>query len=153
MDAHAMPGHPYRRLMIMAFSAFLSMYVLMYAMVDEIQNVFPNLNQLYMAGLMTAPMIIFELALMGSMYPDKRRNTGLIVASAVAGILFFAGIRTQAFVTDAQFMKSMIPHHAGAILMCERAPLQDQKIRSLCETILDSQRTEIDWMQEKLEEQ
>jgi hypothetical protein len=33
---------------------FMAMFALMYAMVDKLDNVFPNLNQLYMAGLMTA---------------------------------------------------------------------------------------------------
>jgi hypothetical protein len=39
--------------------SFISMYVLMYAMVDRFANVYPNFNQFYMAGLMTAPMVLF----------------------------------------------------------------------------------------------
>jgi uncharacterized protein (DUF305 family) len=147
-----MPRYPYRRLLAMAFLSFLSMYVLMYMMVDRIENVFPNVNQFYMAGMMTAPMIIFELALMGGMYPNKRMNGALIAVSLVAGILFIAGVRTQAGVTDTQFMKSMIPHHAGAILMCEEAPLQDPEIRALCESIVADQQEEIDWLRAKLQQ-
>ena len=49
----------------MAALSFVAMYVLMYAMVDRVANVHPNLNQLYMAALMTAPMIVLELVLMG----------------------------------------------------------------------------------------
>lgn len=41
--------------------SFLSMYILMYMMVNEFANVYPNLNQLYMAALMTMPMIFIEL--------------------------------------------------------------------------------------------
>ena len=41
---------------------FVAMFGLMYAMVDRFDNVFPNLNQLYMASLMTAPMLLIELA-------------------------------------------------------------------------------------------
>ena len=37
----------------------------------------------------------------------------------------------------------MIPHHAGAVLMCEKAQLQDEEIKSLCQNILDSQTSEI----------
>jgi len=44
----------------------------------------------------------------------------------------------------------MIPHHAGAILMCERAPLQDAEIQALCRTIVSGQRAEIDQMKAKL---
>ncbi len=148
-----MPRYPYRRLAFMAALSFLSMYVLMYMMVDEIANVFPNVNQIYMAGMMTAPMLIFELALMGTMYPNKRANAALMALSAAAGISFIAAIRTQAAVTDTQFMKSMIPHHAGAILMCNRAALQDPEIQDLCRAIVASQQEEIDWMRAKLRQQ
>ncbi len=51
----------------MGVLSFASMYILMYAMVDTFENVFSNLNQLYMAGLMMAPMIVIELFVMGSM--------------------------------------------------------------------------------------
>lgn len=55
------------RLLLMAGLSFLSMYVFMYAMVNALENVYPNFNQTYMAGLMTAPMVIIEIALMGAM--------------------------------------------------------------------------------------
>ena len=60
----------YKKLLIMAVMSFMSMYALMYAMVNTFANVIPNINQFYMAGLMTAPMMIIEIALMGSMYID-----------------------------------------------------------------------------------
>jgi uncharacterized protein (DUF305 family) len=34
-------------------------------------------------------------------------------------------------VGDKQFLRSMIPHHAGAILMCEKASIKDAEIRAL----------------------
>lgn len=37
------------------------MHVLMYAMVDRLANVYPNFHQFYMAGLMTAAMVVIEL--------------------------------------------------------------------------------------------
>ena len=40
-------------------------------------------------------------------------------------------------------MRSMIPHHAGAILMCEEASIQDQRVRDLCQNIQASQKEEI----------
>jgi uncharacterized protein (DUF305 family) len=40
----------------------------------------------------------------------------------------------------------MIPHHAGAILMCEQASIVDPEIKELCGTITSSQQTEIDQM-------
>ncbi|MHB1177682.1 MAG: DUF305 domain-containing protein [Daejeonella sp.] len=119
------------------------MYVLMYAMVDIVENVVPNVNQFYMAGLMTSPMVIIELGLMGSMYMNKKLNAGLMVLSAAALIGFYVGIRQQAGVSDVQYLKSMIPHHAGAILMSEKTILQDPEVRELQRSIIFSQQAEI----------
>ena len=44
----------------------------------------------------------------------------------------------------------MIPHHGGAILMCEQAPLRDPEIKTLCKTIVSSQQQEIDFMKAQL---
>ena len=142
----------YGRLLAMMVLSFISMYVLMYAMVDSFANVYPNFNQFYMAGLMTAPMLIIELLLMGSMYPNKKLNTVLIVAGVLALGLFWMLIRQQTAISDKQFLKSMIPHHAGALLMCEKAPVQDAQIQELCRTIIAGQQAEIDQMKALLNE-
>ena len=133
----------YGRLIAMVVLSFIAMYILMYAMVDSLANVYPNFNQFYMAGLMTAPMLIIELLLMGSMYPNKKLNTVLIVAGVLALGLFWMLIRQQTAINDTQFLKSMIPHHAGALLMCEKAPIQDAEIQALCRTIISGQQEEI----------
>ncbi|HEX2339921.1 MAG TPA: DUF305 domain-containing protein [Vicinamibacterales bacterium] len=147
---HGQKQHHYRGLLNMAALSFASMYALMYAMVDAFGNVYNSLNQVYMAGLMTAPMIAIELVVMRGMYQDKRRN-GLILGGAiVAGVAFFAFIRWQTQVTDRQFLRSMIPHHAGAILMCEQAPIRDPEIKKLCGDIIKGQQAEIDQMKAKL---
>jgi hypothetical protein len=44
----------YRHLLIMVILSFVSMYILMYAMVNTLDNVYNNFNQFYMAGLMKA---------------------------------------------------------------------------------------------------
>lgn len=130
----------------MGVLSFISMYILMYAMVDEFSKVYPNINQFYMAALMTAPMIIIEVVLMGDMYRNRRANAFIVGGSAAGLALFFFLIRAQTAVGDAQFLKSMIPHHAGAILMCDRAPIQDQEIKALCKKIIEGQQAEIDQM-------
>ena len=143
--SNMMENH-YRNLLVMAVLSFISMYILMYAMVNTIGNVFNNFNQFYMAGMMTAPMILIELFLMRAMYQDKRRNMLIIAVSIIAGLAFFFLIRQQTAVSDKQFLRSMIPHHAGAILMCEQASIQDTEIKALCRTIISSQQAEIDQM-------
>jgi uncharacterized protein (DUF305 family) len=145
-----MHKNAYLRLAAMAALSFVSMYVLMYAMVDRFENVIPNNNQLYMAALMTAPMVIFELALMGAMYKNRTANIAIYAVSAIALIGFFAAIRAQTAIGDTQFLKSMIPHHAGAVLMCERAQNADPEIRSLCRDIVKSQNEEIALMRDML---
>jgi uncharacterized protein (DUF305 family) len=143
-QAHA--GSHYVHLLVMTVLSLLSMYILMYAMVDRFANVYNNLNQFYMAGLMTAPMILIEMAVMGAMYANKKLNGAIMAVATVLGILFFAGIRQQTAIGDTQFLKSMIPHHAGALLMCNEAPLADAEIQQLCKTILAGQQAEIDQM-------
>ncbi len=142
----------YRILLIMAALHFLAMFALMYSMVDNFSNVIPNLNQLYMAGVMTSPMIILELLLMGAMYHNKKRNILLIGISVLALIVFFILIRQQTAISDKEFLRSMIPHHAGAILMCNKAAIQDPEIQELCNNIIAGQQAEIDLMKSKLNE-
>lgn len=142
----------YGRLLIMTVISFIAMYVLMYAMVDRIANVYPSLNQFYMAGLMTAAMVVVELLVMGGMYPSKRLNVALIAASVAALAAFFGLIRQQTAISDRQFLKSMIPHHGGAILMCEQASLHDPELVRLWESIKRGQQAEIDQMKTGLRE-
>ena len=145
-----MHTNQYWRLFAMTALSFISMYVFMYAMVDRLTNVYPSLNQLYMAGLMTAPMLIIEILLMWSMYKNAMANVMIIAAAIVALGVSFMLIRQQTAVGDTQFLRSMIPHHAGAILMCENAPIKDAELKELCKTIVSSQRSEIIQMKEKL---
>jgi len=137
---------PYLHFGIMMILSYFIMFAFMYAMVDRWANVYPNLNQAYMAGLMVAPMAILELTLMRSMYPDKTINRAIIGASLLLLVLCWFGIRQQAAITDRSFLRSMIPHHAGAILMCGKAPIDDPEIRRLCGNIISSQQREIDQM-------
>lgn len=151
MEMTSKHGNPYIRLLIMAALSFVFMYILMYAMVNTFSNVLNNWNQVFMAGLMTVPMVVIELIVMGNMYPDKRRNFAIIATSVVVGLLFFMFIRQQTGIGDKQFLRSMIPHHAGAILMCEQGSITDPEIQQLCETIVSGQQQEIDQMRGILE--
>jgi hypothetical protein len=145
-----MKENHYKHLIVMAALSFAAMYILMYAMVDAFGNVYNNANQVYMAGVMTAPMIVIELLVMRGMYQDARRNVLVLGGAVVVGVVLFAFIRWQTAVGDRQFLRSMIPHHASAILMCEQAPIQDSEIKALCGNIIKNQQAEIDQMKAKL---
>jgi uncharacterized protein (DUF305 family) len=142
----------YGKLLIMGVLSFICMYILMYSMVNSSSNVIPNTNQFYMAGLMTMPMVIIEILIMRSMYMNKKLNAVIIGLSVLALIGFYAAIRQQVAINDKQFLKSMIPHHAGAILMCTQADITDPEIKKLCEEIVKSQQKEIAEMKTKLNE-
>lgn len=150
MKPHSMKsqGNP-RQLLFMIVVSFVSMYLLMYLMVDKLINVYPNLNQVYMAGAMTAAMVILEMILMGSMY--EQRIKGLVMGvSMILLVVFIGGIRKQSLIGNQEFLRSMIPHHAAALLMCEETKATDPEIRALCQRIIANQQQEIDFMKEKL---
>jgi uncharacterized protein (DUF305 family) len=147
-----MHGNNYRRLMWMTLLSFISMYVLMYSMVNSFENVFSSWNQVYMAGVMASPMVIIELLLMSGMYQKKKLKGMILAISVVALVGFFTMIRQQTAIGDKQFLRSMIPHHAGAILMCREASIRDPEIKDLCKTIVLGQQAEIDQMKAKLNE-
>ena len=147
---HAAGAGPYARFAVMMALSFLAMYALMYSMVDAWDNVLPSLNKAYMAVLMTAPMAIFELALMGRMYPSRKANAAIIAAAVLALAVFFAFIRAQVGINDRHFLQSMIPHHSAALLMCRKAPVGDREIVQLCKSIVASQQREIDEMKQIL---
>jgi uncharacterized protein (DUF305 family) len=149
---HAKDSNHYPKLLLMAVLSFIAMYFLMYSMVDSFSNVISNINQFYMAALMTAPMLILEMLLMRSMYKNKRLNTLIVLISSLVLILCFLFIRKQTAVSDKQFLKSMIPHHAAAILMVEQTELTDPEIQKLANDIISAQQKEIEFMKSKLKE-
>lgn len=84
------------------------------------------------------------------MYKNRLANIAIIIASIVVlGAAWFS-IRNQWGVNDRQFLRSMIPHHSSAILMCEQSPIEDPEIATLCRTIIASQQQEIHQMRAKL---
>jgi cell shape-determining protein MreC len=121
-------------------------------MVDSFANVISNVNQIYMAALMTAAMVLIEIVVMWGMYKNKKLNTLIIILGTLGLILSFVFIRKQTFVSDRQFVKSMIPHHAAAILMVKETKLTDPELQKLAADIISAQQKEIDFMKAKLKE-
>jgi hypothetical protein len=125
------------------------MYAVMYTMIWSFGDFFNNLNTIYMVLMMVTPMGMLMLLMMGMMYPNKRLN---LLLHALFTLLFIAGLwgmRAQVLVGDRQFIRSMIPHHSGAILMCNRSSIEDAEIKELCfgpDGIIVGQAREIDQM-------
>lgn len=142
----------YKRFAVMAVAMFIAMYVIMYAMIDGLQNLILNINNLYMTLLMVSAMLIIELLIMKEMYENKKINWAIITVSLAIGIFSWFGIREQLFVGDKEFVKGMIPHHAAAVLMSEKAKLTDPELIRLQKNILETQAQEIEFMKRKLNE-
>ncbi|PSM49441.1 DUF305 domain-containing protein [Chroococcidiopsis sp. CCALA 051] len=142
---------PYLRLLIALSISYVVMAIIMLSRVNVWSNLFFSLNQVYMAGLMVAPMSIIMLTVMGSMYQNKRLNVVLLVVGTAAIGLFWMLVRTQAGVGNQQFLRSMIPHHAAAILVCQQAAITDQRIEQLCGEIVATQKREIRIMKELMQ--
>lgn len=133
----------YKKFGLMLAVSFVIMYGVMFLNADQFDHVYLNLNRLYMALLMVAPMALVMLAFMSSMYKNKKLNSVIVGLSLVVivGVLFL--LRNQAMVDDKQFMKSMIPHHSSAILVSQEANLTDPEVKKLAQQIIESQEKEI----------
>lgn len=145
--AQGTPLQPYMMFWVNMALSLVVMYVVMFSMIDGWGEFRNNLNMFYMAVTMWAPMGIFMLLTMRGMYPNRRINLALYLLFAVLTACSLWATRSQALIDDRQFVKSMIPHHSGAILMCREASLTDQELISLCQEIRDAQRAEITQME------
>ena len=146
-NSHGSHGRPYLMFWINMILGLVVMYVVMFSMIDGWGDSRNNLNMLYMAITMWAPMGIFMLATMPGMFPNPSVNIVLYVVFALLTAGSFWATRSQALIDDGQFIDSMIPHHSGAILMCREAKLADPELKTLCEAIIGAQREEIDQME------
>ena len=153
-DGPQMMRKHYMMLGVMFVVMLILMYVIMFAMIWSGAQFVQNINFFYMAILMATPMIFMMPLMMRSMYTHRTWNMVVYVGSVVLFVLAFVAIRDQTLVGDKQFVRSMIPHHSGAILMCNRSSLRDAEVRDLCfkpDGIVKSQEREIEQMEAILE--
>lgn len=133
----------YRKFMGMLGVSYVVMFGVMYLNIDQVSHAYFGLTRFYMAALMIAPMALIMLGFMGMMYRNRRANK-LIIGGSI--VLFFGVLtlmRTQTFVSDAQYMRAMIPHHSSAILFSQEANLKNPEVQKLARGIIESQEREI----------
>ena len=133
----------YASLAIQTAISGVIMYLVMFVMIDSLGSFYNNLNMVYMTLMMVAPMVVLMILAMRHMFPSKTLNAVILTGSVAIFFGSFALIRTQTTIGDVEFARSMIPHHSGAILMCEQASLSDPELVTLCGEIIQSQREEI----------
>jgi thiol:disulfide interchange protein len=110
--------------------------------VDNWDDVRFSLNDFYMVGLMTGWMFFF----MGLL----TLRVGRALFGLILAVLFFVLIRTQAFVTEIQYLRGMIPHHSMAILMSKKVEKEPNSISHLLDQIIQTQQKEIIIMKDYL---
>ena len=110
--------------------------------VDNWDDVRFSLNDFYMVGLMTGWMFFF----MGLL----TLRVGRALFGLILAVLFFVLIRTQAFVTEIQYLRGMIPHHSMAILMSKKVEKEPNTISHLLDQIIQTQQKEIIIMKDYL---
>lgn len=147
---HETKGH-YGGLGVEMAAHFVIMYLVMYTMIATLDHFYLNVNSLWMTLMMVTPMTPIMMLTMRQMYPKRSLNIALVAIAALVFVGSFYGMRAQAAVGNEQFLKSMIPHHSGAILMCEQASLTDPEIIAMCREIVRTQREEIAQMKAILE--
>ena len=146
MDDAAMMRSHYKMLALNLAISLAIMYFVMFAMINSLGEFIQNVNFFYMALMMWAPMGSLMLLMMGGMYKNKRLNMVLHAIFVVVFVLSFVATRQQWLVGDKQFLRSMIPHHSGALLMCGQASITDAELKKLCTEIIEGQQKEIDQM-------
>lgn len=149
-DTREKVSSPYRDLFLVSAVHFVIMYAVMYTMVNGASDIVLNLNFVYMTGMMLAPMVILMPLTMKMMYPNKNLNALIVGSMALIFVAFYFFTRQQTFINDKEFVRSMIPHHSGAILMCREATIQDAELKNLCTDIIQSQIREVNQMKEIL---
>ncbi len=119
-------------IVIMLLSSALST---MNVWADKLDDIRFSINDVYMAFLMTGWMCFF----MGLWYNIQTYTTIGICSVLVS----FACIRTQAFVSESQYVHGMIPHHSMAVHMSKKLLEKTNTITPLVKNIIETQNNEI----------
>ncbi len=110
--------------------------------IDKLSDFQISLNDIYMIGLMKGWMVFF----MGLWYSYSK---GVLYGFLLV-LLCYYGIRSQAFISEEQYLRGMIPHHSMAIHMSKRLQEKENKIQPLLDSIINSQEQEILLMKQYL---
>ncbi|MFJ6303063.1 DUF305 domain-containing protein [Pseudarthrobacter oxydans] len=144
-------GRMYAKFGVILLISLGLMWVLSMSMIRSIDHFYFNLSNFWMALLMVSAMAVVMVVGMWSMFKNKKANIAMLVGFAVLFAGVFALGRTETFVGNEQFLKSMIPHHSRAILVCQESTITDPEIIELCDSIVQSQQEEISQMQSILD--
>ncbi|WP_255612762.1 DUF305 domain-containing protein [Marinilactibacillus sp. Marseille-P9653] len=146
----------YLKFGLMILTSTVVMYIMMFLNVFEFDHVRFSQTRLFMAIMMGSVMAFIMMLFMWKMYKNKKLNKIILAASVCCFGISLWLVRSQQTVDDTSWMKAMIPHHSIAILTSERAQITDPRVRELADGIIETQREEIQQMNQlikSLEEQ
>jgi hypothetical protein len=138
-----MMGMGWGRFAAMIVTSTIIMIFLMYQLVYSFDHALFSLNRLIASLVMGCFMSIVMLSFMWSMYKGVGTKMAVLVLSALLGVLLLFANRSQMFIGDVNFMKSMIPHHSIAINNARKASISDPRVRKLADEIIAAQVREI----------
>lgn len=138
----------YGRFSAMIATSTIVMFGLMYLNTFAADHVFFSQTRAWMALLMGAVMALIMLLFMLRMYENRRANVAIIAASIIIFATSLWLVRSQETVSDASYLKAMIPHHSIAIMTSERAHIRDPRVRRLADQIIEAQVREIGEMKQ-----
>src|SRR3546814_6383129 len=126
----------YVRFMAMIGTSTAVMFGLMYLNTYSIDHVFWSETRFWMAFVMGAAMMVVMLAFMWGMYKDRTKNFIILGMAAFVFALALWLVRRQTTVTDTEYMRAMITHHAIDIMTSYRAHITDPRVRKLAHDII-----------------
>lgn len=130
--------------------SFVIMYGAMFLNADLFEHVMLSTTRTYMTILMIAPMAISMILFMWGMYENKKANYIILGSAVIIFIGTLTMLRNQTLIADVQWMKAMIPHHSSAIMVSQKAHLQDPEAQKLAHDIIEAQKREIAQMQDMI---
>ncbi len=145
-------GGNWGKFAVMIITSVVIMFFLMYQLVYSFDHVFFSLNRLVASLAMGCVMTVVMLGFMWSMYKGTRTKAVVMAAAAIGAITLIGANRTQFFIDDVTFMKSMIPHHSIAINNARKASISDPRVRRLADDIITAQVREIEEMKQLLQD-
>ncbi|WP_191089037.1 DUF305 domain-containing protein [Arenibacter lacus] len=138
-----MKNSNYTTFILMLICSAISMYITMYFNTYEFSHVYFSWTRMYMTFIGIGGMAIIMLLFIIKMYPNKAKNTSIILGSILMMAIATYLVRQQKPINDLKWMKAMIPHHSIAILTSGRANIQDPEVKQLAEDIIKAQEKEI----------
>lgn len=142
-----MKSKSYLKFVAMMAVSFVIMYAVMFLNADLFDHVMLSTTRTYMTILMIAPMAISMILFMWGMYENKKANYIILGTALIIFIGTLTMLRNQTMIADVQWMKAMIPHHSSAIMVSQKAHLQDPEAQKLAQDIIEAQKREIAQMQ------